>query len=115
LADKGMLTTRARGMRKRPSRAERAVWEIVRDRRLGAKFRRQFPIDRYIADFASVEAKLIVEIDGTSHDGAEQAAYDAERGATLAAQGWRILRIRDALVLTVPNEAVTLIQQALRS
>lgn len=113
MADKGMLITRARGMRKQPSRAERAVWDLVRDRRLGVKFRRQLPIDRYIADFASIEAKLIVEIDGLSHDDDAQAAYDAERDATLAALGWRVLRLRDALVLFSASDAAELIRKAL--
>jgi very-short-patch-repair endonuclease len=114
MADKGMLTTRARAMRKQPSRAEAALWDIVRDPRLGVKFRRQFPIDRYIADFASVEAKLIVEIGGLSHDVDDQVEYDAERDAALSALGWRVLRLRDSLVLTAPSEAADLIRQALR-
>ncbi len=88
---KGMLRDRARGMRKEQSRAERAVWELVRDRRLGAKFRRQVPIDRYIADFACIDAKLIVEIDGMSHDVAEQRDYDAVRTSRLNELGWRVL------------------------
>ena len=113
MADKGMLITRARAMRKQPSRAERAVWDLLRDRRMGVKFRRQFPIDTYIADFACVEAKLIVEIDGASHDVREQAAYDAARDATLSALGWRVVRVRDALVLSNASEAAALIQKAL--
>jgi very-short-patch-repair endonuclease len=71
------------------------VWELVRDRRCDVKFRRQFPIDRYIADFASMEAKLVVEIDGLSHADADAAAYDAERDARLADLGWRVLRVRE--------------------
>jgi very-short-patch-repair endonuclease len=114
MADKGMLTTRARAMRKQPSRAEAALWDIVRDPRLGVKFRRQFPIDRYIADFASVEAKLIVEIDGLSHENEDQAAYDLQRDAALAALGCRVLRVRDTLVLTAPNQAIDLVRDALR-
>lgn len=99
----GMLRDRARGMRKQPSQAERAVWEIVRDSRLGFKFRRQRPISRYIADFACMEAKLIVEIDGSSHDIGDQIAYDAERTSLLQALGWRVLRLPDALVLSDAN------------
>ena len=111
---KGMLRDRARGMRKQPSRAECAVWEIVRDSRLGFKFRRQRPISRYIADFACMEVKLIVEIDGSSHDVAEQIGYDAERTALLNKLGWRVLRIRDALALSDPSVAAALILEALR-
>lgn len=109
-----MLRDRARGMRKQPSRAESAVWEIVRDKRLGFKFRRQRPISRYIADFACMEAKLIVEVDGSSHDAADQAEYDAERTRILNALGWRVLCIRDALVLSDVSAASALIVQALR-
>lgn len=101
-------------MRKQPSRAERAVWEIVRDNRLGFKFRRQRPISRYIVDFACMEAKLIVEIDGSSHDVVDQMKYDAERTSLLNRLGWRVLRIRDALVLSDPSAASALILEALR-
>jgi very-short-patch-repair endonuclease len=111
---KGMLRDRARGMRKQPSQAERAVWEIVRDHRLGFKFRRQRPIDRYIADFACMEVKLIVEIDGSSHDLADQIAYDAERTSHLQALGWRVLRWRDAVVLSDAGATSALIVKALR-
>jgi very-short-patch-repair endonuclease len=46
------LVARARELRQRQSRTEAEVWEIVRNRRLGgAKFRRQLPIERYVADF----------------------------------------------------------------
>jgi len=111
---KGMLRDRARGMRKQPSQAERAIWDIVRDNRLGFKFRRQRPISRYIADFACMEAKLIVEIDGASHDLADQIEYDAERTRILNALGWRVLRLRDTLVLSDANAASALIVEALR-
>jgi very-short-patch-repair endonuclease len=62
---KGMLRDRARGMRKQPSQAERAIWEIVRDGRLGFKFRRQRPISRYVADFACLEARLRIKSNTT--------------------------------------------------
>ncbi len=57
----------------------------------GAKFRRQMPIDRYFADFACLEARLIVELDGSQHMEA-QAAYDAERTRALEAAGWFVMR-----------------------
>jgi very-short-patch-repair endonuclease len=109
-----MLRDRARGMRKGSSQAERAVWEIVRDRRLGLKFRRQVPIDRYIADVACFESKLVVEIDGASHDLADQIENDAVRTSRLQALGWRVLRVRDALVLSDPSAVAALIVEALR-
>lgn len=89
-------------------------WEIVRARRLGPKFRRQFPIDCFIADFACVEAKLIVEIDGSSHDLAAQKRYDAERSAHLENLGWRVLRLRGAGVLSDHAATEALIVEGLR-
>ena len=109
-----MLRDRARGMRKQTSRAERAAWDIVRDNRLGFKFRRQRPIGRYIADFACVDAKLVIEIDGSSHSLADQIDYDAERTSLLNKLGWRVLRIRDELVLSDPSAVAALIVEALR-
>jgi very-short-patch-repair endonuclease len=61
-----------------------------------------------------MEAKLIVEIDGSSHDLADQAEYDAERTSTLNKLGWRVLRIRDELVLSDERAATALIVEALR-
>jgi very-short-patch-repair endonuclease len=113
---KGMLRDRARGMRKGQSRAENVLWTLLRDRRAhGDKFRRQHPIHPYIADFACVDAKLIVEIDGKSHDDATQAAYDAERTRNLAASGWRVLRFRDDEVLTDAAAVAARIVQVLRA
>ena len=79
---KETLISRARAMRKEPSRAERKLWKVLRDRRLeGFKFRRQHPIDRYIADFACIREKLIVEVDGLSHDVPDQIEYDSRTRA----------------------------------
>jgi very-short-patch-repair endonuclease len=111
---KGMLRDRARGMRKGASRAEEAMWSLVRGRRInGSRFRRQHPIPPYIADFACVDAKLVVEIDGRSHDVADQAAYDAARTEALAKAGWRVLRVRDDAVLTDPQSVAAKIATAL--
>ena len=81
----------ARRLRRNQTDAERAVWFRLRDRRLGGwKFRRQFPIDRFIVDFFCADAHLIVELDGGQH--AMQAAADAQRTKTLEAMGYMVLR-----------------------
>ena len=82
---------RARSLRAESTRAERKLWAILRGRQLGgAKFRRQYPVDSYFADFACVDAKLIVELDGGQH--AEQQSYDDARTACLQETGWRVIR-----------------------
>ena len=85
-------TTRtARDLRRNGSRAERKIWEFLRDRRLtGAKFRRQHPIGPYFADFACVSRKIFIEIDGDHH--AFQIEADAHRTAAMEIRGWRVLR-----------------------
>ena len=87
-----MTTSRARQLRARQTDAERKLWFLLRDRRLnGAKFRRQVPIGKYIADFVCQEAKLIVELDGGQHE--DQVEYDTARSEWLAGVGYRVLRI----------------------
>ncbi|GIL39207.1 endonuclease domain-containing protein [Roseiterribacter gracilis] len=82
---------RARALRRVATDVERSLWRRMRNRALaGCKFRRQLPIGPYFADFACVEAKLVVELDGSQH--ADAAAYDATRTAYMEAQGWRVLR-----------------------
>ncbi|MFC7051355.1 endonuclease domain-containing protein [Hansschlegelia quercus] len=80
----------ARVFRRDATDAERAMWRLLRNRRLASlKFRRQTPIGPYVADFACVSKRLIVEIDGGQH--AESDA-DRRRDAYLAREGWIVLR-----------------------
>ena len=59
----------ARSLRKSQTLAEQALWEQLRDNRFeGTKFRRQHAIDEYIVDFVSLADRLVMEVDGTSHD-----------------------------------------------
>jgi len=89
------LRTFARDMRREQTDAEKKFSWKVRDRRLGGfKFKRQYPIGPYIADFVCLEEKLIVELDGGQH--AERRHYDEVRDAFLVEQGFRIVRIWNA-------------------
>src|SRR5207248_9924710 len=63
---------RAQHLRANMTGVETRMWWRLRARRLGVKFRRQHPIGPYIVDFACCRAKLVVEIDGETH----QKAYD---------------------------------------
>jgi primosomal protein N' (replication factor Y) len=66
------------------------LWARLRDRRLaGWHFRRQHPIPPYVADFACVEARLIVEVDGGQH---QESARDKMRDEYLTTREWRMLR-----------------------
>jgi very-short-patch-repair endonuclease len=82
---------RARRLRRDQTDAERILWSRLRDRRLnGLKFKRQVPIDRYIADFCCADAGLIIELDGGHHSANEEA--DVKRSAVLESCGYLVLR-----------------------
>ena len=94
-----LLRERARGLRHASTDAELRLWHELRSRTFaGFKFRRQHPIGGYITDFACLEQKLLIELDGGQH--AEQSNYDAARTAALEARGFRVLRFWNNDVLT---------------
>ena len=85
-----LLRKRAKAMRSDASPAEHRLWQILRAKRFdGYKFKRQLPIDFYIADFVCIGQKLIIEADGGQHG---ESQHDVRRDAYLTSQGFRILR-----------------------
>ena len=89
------ITELARDLRKRQNEPEKIIWELLRNRNFhGLKFRRQHPIDRYIADFYCNELKLVIEVDGLIHEGEFQKEYDENRDEYMSACGCEILRIK---------------------
>lgn len=85
--------TRAATLRRAETEAERILWYHVRNRKLsGAKFRRQQPIGPYIVDFFCPESKLIIELDGSHHDGDDQTVADRTRTQFLVEAGYRLAR-----------------------
>jgi very-short-patch-repair endonuclease len=103
-------TTKARSFRRVETRAEAAMWALLRAGRFrGLKFRRQHPIDRYFADFACVQARLVVEVDGGVHRTDEQVLRDLERTRVIEANGWHVLRLSNDQVLHRPEEALAAI------
>ena len=89
------------------------MWSRLRNRQLcGFKFRRQMPIQGYFADFACIEAKLIVELDGGQH--ADQAAYDAKRTEMIEFAGYRVLRFWNSSVIGELDEVLDVIARELQ-
>ena len=87
------LTPLARTLRRNATRAERRLWQgLRREQVAGFRFRRQVVLGRFIADFACLEARMIVEVDGATPSTDEEIARDAARSAALAAEGFDILR-----------------------
>ncbi|HEX2891846.1 endonuclease domain-containing protein [Vineibacter terrae] len=96
---------RARYLRREATPAERDLWKRLRFRQVSnAKFRRQRPIGRYIVDFVCLEAKLIVEIDGSQH--ADRVSCDEERTRFLEAIGFRVMHFWNGELLTQPHQVM---------
>lgn len=107
------IWTKARALRNGATDAEQVLWRHLRGRQLqGLKFRRQYPIAGYIADFACVEAKLVIELDGGQH--AEQTSYDTERTRKIECNGYRVLRFWNDDVLLRTAEVLDEIIRRLR-
>ena len=106
------LQVRARELRQTSTDAERSIWRHLRNRQLdGWKFRRQLPVGQYFADFACIEAGLIVELDGAQHFEPEAADSDERRSAVLAKLGFTVLRFDDRQALTETEGVLAVIKQ----
>jgi very-short-patch-repair endonuclease len=91
---------RAKALRRTMTRAETLLWRHLKAHRLAALgFRRQSPMGNYIADFVAHSCKLIVEVDGESHDFEERIRHDARRDQWLVSRGYRVLRFTNDDVL----------------
>ena len=105
--------SKARGLRKNSTDAEKKLWFAVRDRRLaGFKFIRQKSIGPYVADFLCRDHNLIVEVDGGQHAESES---DLVRDAYLASEGYRVLRFWNSDVLANLDGVLQTILASLKS
>jgi very-short-patch-repair endonuclease len=105
------MTRRSRSLRHEMTDAERHLWRRLRQRELlGWRFRRQHPIAGYVADFACIEAKLVIEVDGGQHSGSEA---DVRRDRPIRDQGWSVLRFWNNDVMANVDGVVAAIAAAL--
>ena len=110
------VRVRARALRKSSPDAEREIWNALRNRQLeGYKFRRQHPVGRYFADFACVEAKLVVELDGGQHFEPEAMEADRLRSLALNANGFHVLRFDNRQALAEREGVLSSILDWLRT
>lgn len=75
------------------------LWEQLRRKALGYKFRRQHSIDDYIADFICIEKNLIIKVDGKYHNQEEQRIDDNTRTDFLNKHGYYVLRFTNEMVM----------------
>jgi very-short-patch-repair endonuclease len=91
-APPALFRNRARKLRQESTDAERKLWSHLRNHGMGVKFRRQHPIGQFIVDLVSLEAKLIVEIDGGQHDRDADRTADTPTDRYLEERGYRVVR-----------------------
>ena len=103
---------RARDLRQSSTEAEQRIWQRLRNRQLGGwKFRRQHPIGPFYADFACLEAGLVVELDGGQHFEPEAIERDERRTAALRQLGFAVLRFDNRQALAETDAVLTAVLQ----
>lgn len=89
------LGDRRRELRKKATSQEKLLWEKLRNKKLGPRFRRQYSIGGYILDFYCAEKKLIIEIDGEIHNTLKAIEYDLVRDKFFRGLGYKTLRVKN--------------------
>ena len=107
------LIEEAKRMRKEPTDAEAALWELLRDKKLGDKFRRQHLIDDFIVDFVCLSKNLVIEVDGGYHNDPTQKEYDQQRTLYLNEKGFKVIRFTNEEVLGNTEAVLTKIKDIL--
>ena len=87
------INQKARDLRKNMTSQERKLWNILKNRQFyGYRFRRQFPIGKYIVDFVCREKKIIIELDGGQHNDPIEIQYDIDRTKFMVTEGYSVVR-----------------------
>ncbi|TYA78673.1 DUF559 domain-containing protein [Seonamhaeicola marinus] len=101
--------------KKHATEAERVLWECLRNKKLGLKFRRQHIIDEFIVDFLCIEKQLIIEVDGGYHKTTEQKEADELRSQILNEIGFKVIRFTNEQVIGDIDNVLGYIQKTLNS
>ena len=99
--------------RRYATEAESILWDLLRGKQLGVRFRRQHPVEGYIPDFICLPCKLIIEVDGGYHYLEGQPISDEERTVYLEAKGYHVLRFTNEEVIAAPEKVLSLIKDEL--
>lgn len=104
------LKERRRELRSKSTAIEKAFWNAVRGNKLGYKFRRQHSIGGYILDFYCPMKRLIIELDGKSHDSKIQKEYDMVRDKFFTDLEYKVLRFTNKEIKDELSEVLKKIQ-----
>lgn len=107
------LKRRAAHMRANPTEAEELLWNALCEQQIGYKIRRQHIVSQYILDFAYLDNRLAIELDGGYHNKEDQQYDDAVRTKNLEELGWRVLRFTNAEVFHDLESVLSQIKSAI--
>jgi very-short-patch-repair endonuclease len=103
-------------LRDNPTQAEKILWEQLKNKGLfKLRFKRQHPIDIFIADFYCHQYKLVIEVDGEIHNNPDNKEYDEGRQIEMEKYGIKILRFSNREVLENINNVISRIKQEINS
>ncbi len=85
-------------LRANPTKAEEILWKFLRRNQLGYKFRRQFSINSVVVDFCSEQLKLVIELDGWTHDFEKTQQKDVRKQKILESYGYKVVRFTNEQV-----------------
>lgn len=104
------LKEHARSNRNFPTDAECCLWNAIRNKQLGVRFRRQHAIEDYIPDFVCLSSKLIIEVDGKYHDQTEQETEDTIRTHHLETLGFKVIRFTNDEIYNELDKVIEIIK-----
>ena len=108
-----LLREHAEYNRNHPTEAEELLWQYLRRDALGVSFKRQHIIGDYIADFACISQKLIIELDGGYHQLPEQKVNDRQRAEWLESKGFRVVRFTNEELFRNIDKVLEIIKEKL--
>jgi very-short-patch-repair endonuclease len=108
-----LLKEFAKTNRREMTESERVLWEELRKLNCGYHFRRQHPIGDYIADFACLKKKLVIEVDGGYHNEPLQQQNDQWRTEFMESKGYTVIRFNNEEISNNLHEVITRIKEQL--
>ena len=114
MAEKRTIITNAKLLRKDATKAEQMLWQKLRNKNMGVRFRRQHPFDMFIIDFYAPAIKLAIEVDGSFHTMGANKEYDAMRTDYLEYKGVNVLRFWNSEVENNLEEIIKKIKDKIK-
>ncbi|MCF8309423.1 MAG: endonuclease domain-containing protein [Bacteroidales bacterium] len=106
------LFEKAKELRKNMTPEEQKLWDRLRKKQLGVRFRAQHPIERFIVDFYCHQLKLVIEVDGDIHN--FQKEYDLGRNIEIEKYGIKVLRFKNSQIERHIDKVINTICEEMR-